>query len=97
MDAMPEDQSPTPLQRYSAPLLLQLARVPKWLLLVAVLALTVAGLMLDNAIGGILLLVLALFLAWLAVLGWTQLSLVARLMRLIVVGLVVYVAFTRFI
>ncbi|MFL6182689.1 MAG: DUF6703 family protein [Actinomycetes bacterium] len=97
MDPVREDQSPTPLERYSAPLLLQLSRVPKWLLLVVVLALTVGGLMLDNAVGGILLLVLGLFLAWLAVLGWTQHSLTARLMRLLVVGLVVYVALTRLI
>jgi len=97
MEPMPEDQGLTPLQRYSAPILFQLARVPKWLLLVAVLGLTVGGLLLDNAIGGVLLLFLALFLAWLAILGWTHLSLIARLLRLIVVGLVVFVAFTRLV
>ena len=75
--------------------MLQLSRVPRWLLLVVVLALTVGGLLLDNAIGGVLLLFLALFLAWLAILGWTQQSPVARALRVLVVGLVVYVAFTR--
>jgi hypothetical protein len=76
---------------------LQLSRVPKWLLLVAVLALTVGGLLLDNVLGGVLLLFLALFLAWLAILGWTLHSPIARVLRVLVVGLVVYVAFTKLI
>ena len=33
-----------------------------------------AGLWLDNAVGGVLLLILALFLAWLASLGWSHVS-----------------------
>lgn len=91
-----DDPNLTPFQRFSAPLLVQLSRVPKWLLLVVVLGLTAGGLLLENAIGGLLLLLLALFLAWLAVLGWPGLSPLARLLRLLVVGMVLYVAFTRF-
>ena len=67
------------------------------MLLVAVLALTVAGLLLENVLGGVLLLVLAAFLAWLAVLGWPSLTPVGRLLRLLVIGLVVYFAFTKLI
>ena len=94
---VPDDRNPTPLERFSAPLLLQLSRVPRWLLLVVVLGLTVAGLVLENALGGVLLLVLAAFLAWLATLGWPSLSPVGRLLRLVVVGIVVYVAFSKLI
>ena len=90
-----QDDGPTPLQRYSAPVLLQLSRVPKWLLLIAVLGLTAGGLLLENAIGGVLLLALALFLAWLAVLGWAHHSPVARALRVLVVGVVVYAALVR--
>ena len=88
---------PSPLQRASAPLLIQLSRVPKWALLIAVLALTIGGLLQENVIGGVLLLVLAAFAAWLAVLGWPRMSPVGRLLRLLVVGLVLYAAFTRLI
>ena len=62
-----------------------------------VLGLTVAGLLLETALGGVLLLVLAAFLAWLAVLGWPSLTPMGRLLRLVVVGIVVYVAFTKLI
>lgn len=91
------DSEPGPLQRVSAPLLVQLSRVPKWALLIAVLALTIGGLLQENVIGGVLLLVLAAFAAWLAVLGWPRMSPVGRLLRLLVVGLVLYAAFTRLI
>ncbi|HEX5016840.1 MAG TPA: DUF6703 family protein [Actinomycetes bacterium] len=94
---MPNDRRPTALERFSGPLLLKLSRVPRWMLLVAVLALTVAGLLLENVLGGVLLLLLAAFLAWLAVLGWPSLAPVGRLLRLLVIGLVVYVAFTKLI
>lgn len=94
---MPENRDPTPLERLSGPLLVQLSRVPRWMLLVAVLALTVGGLLLENALGGILLLLLALFLAWLAVVGWSLLTPVGRMLRLLAIGLVVYVAFTKLV
>ena len=92
-----DGHEPSSLERISAPLLVQLSRLPKWALLVAVLALTIGGLLLENAIGGVLLLVLATFAAWLAVLGWPRMTPVGRLLRLLVVGLVIYAAFTRLI
>ena len=88
---------PSPLQRVSAPLLVQLSRVPKWALLIVVLALTIGGLLQENAIGGVMLLVLAAFAAWLAVLGWPRMTPVGRLLRLLVVGLILYAAFSRLI
>ena len=92
-----EDREPSPLQRVSAPLLVQLSRVPKWALLIAVLALTIGGLLQENAIGGVLLLVLAAFAAWLAVLGWPRMTPLGRVLRLLVVGLVLYAAFIRLV
>ncbi len=93
--SVPIDREPTPLERFSAPLLVTLSRVPKWLLLVVVLGLTAGGLLLETAIGGVLRLRLAAFLAWLAILGWPRLSVAGRVFRLVTVGLVVFVAFSR--
>lgn len=92
---MPADREPTPLERFSAPLLVLLSRIPRWLLIVIVLALTFGGLLIDSALGGVLLLVMALFLVWLAIIGWPRLSATGRVLRLLTVGLVVYVAFTK--
>lgn len=95
--AVPDNPETTPFQRFSMSLLMLLSRVPKWLLLVVVLGLTMGGLLLENALGGLMLLVLALFMAWLAVIGWPRLSPMSRLLRLLVVGLILYASFTRFI
>lgn len=94
---VPDDHDLTPFQRLSMSLLVLLSRVPKWLLLVVVLGLTAGGLLLENAIGGVLLLLLAAFMAWLAIVGWPQLGTAARLLRLLVVGLILYAAFRRFL
>jgi Family of unknown function (DUF6703) len=95
--AVPADPELTAFQRLSATLLVALSRMPKWLLLVVVLGLTAGGLLLENAIGGILLLLLALFMGWLAIVGWPRLSLVGRLLRILVLGLILYASFTRFL
>ena len=95
MVLVPPERDPSPLERFSAPLLVQLSRVPRWLLVVVVLGLTLGGLLLENAVGAALLLVLAIFIAWLAIVAWSTLTPVGRLARLVVVGLVVFAAVTR--
>jgi hypothetical protein len=90
-----DDRDLTPLERFSAPLLVQLSRVPRWMLVGVLLGLTVGGLLLENAVGAVLLLILGLFIAWLAVIAWSTLTPVGRLARLVVVGLVVFAAVTR--
>jgi hypothetical protein len=54
--------------------------------MVAMAVVLLAGLALENAVGGVLLLLLALFLAWLAAVGWRYVSPVGRVIRLVVVG-----------
>jgi hypothetical protein len=93
---MPDDQSPSALERISAPWLVRLSLVPRWLFLIVLGAMLFAGLYLENAVGGILLLLLALFLAWLASLGWSRVSPLGRVLRLLTVGLLVYVAVSKF-
>jgi uncharacterized membrane protein len=95
MVPMPDD--PSPLERYSTPLLVRLSRLPRWLILVAAAALLLTGLLLENAVGGVLLLLLAAFLAWLAVLGWSRLQPAARLLRLLTIGLLVFAGASRIV
>ena len=66
----------------SRPALQWLSRQPRWLLLLAVLGALVAGLFLRNAVGGVVLLVLAGFLSWLLALSWPVLSPGGRYLRL---------------
>ncbi len=93
---MADDRTPSALERISAPWLVRLSLIPRWLFLIVLGGLLFAGLYLENAIGGILLLILALFLAWLASLGWSHASPPGRILRLCVVGVMVYLAVSRF-
>ncbi|MEO8107247.1 MAG: DUF6703 family protein [Actinomycetes bacterium] len=89
---MTDDHTPSALERLSAPWLVRLTRIPRWLFLVVLGSVLFAGLYLDTALGGVLLLVLALFLAWLASVGWSHVSPMGRILRLLTVGILVYVA-----
>lgn len=94
---MSDDRTPSALERISAPWLVRLTLVPRWLFLIVLGALLFAGLYLENAVGGVLLLILALFLAWLASLGWSHVSPIGRVLRLVTVGVLVYLAVGKFI
>jgi hypothetical protein len=94
---MSDDHTPSALERISAPWLVRLTLVPRWLFLIVLGALLFAGLYLENAVGGVLLLLLALFLAWLASLGWSHVSPMGRVLRLVTVGVLVYLAVGKFI
>jgi hypothetical protein len=83
---------PTALERISAPILLRLAAVPRWLFVIVLAGFVVAGLAISGPIGGAFLVVVALFLAWLAALGWAHYSWSGRLLRVAVVLLVAYIA-----
>jgi hypothetical protein len=94
---MADDRTPSALERISAPWLVRLSLIPRWLFLIVLGAFLFAGLYLDNAIGGALLLLLALFLAWLASLGWSHVSPLGRVLRLLTVGALVYLGVGKFI
>ncbi len=82
-----EDVSRGPLQA--------LNRVPRALVVIALAACLVAGLLAPAAIGVTLLIVLGLFLGWLLALSWPILPGASRVMRLITVGLVLGAAYLR--
>ncbi len=77
------------VERISAPIVLRLHGLPRWLFPLFTALLLVGGLMVANgAVGAILLSLLALLLLWLIALSWPLLSPLARLMRLaVLIGL----------
>jgi uncharacterized membrane protein YjgN (DUF898 family) len=64
--------------------------------MVVLAAVLLAGLALENALGGVLLLLLALFLAWLAAIGWRYVSPAGRVLRLAVLVPLVVVGVSYF-
>ena len=83
---------PSTFERLSAPVLLRLSALPRWSLVVGLTVVLVAGLLLPGWAGAAVLGVLALFLAWLALLGASQLTPGAALLRAVTVLLVVVAA-----
>lgn len=80
------------LERWSAPALVRLTRVPRWLVAALMAVLLLAGLAVDGPIGALGLGVLAGFLAWLLALSWPVLPTASRLVRLLVVAVVTVAA-----
>ena len=72
------------LERSSAPILLRMSALPGWLVPVLLLAIAVIGLVVGGPVGFALLLVIALFLGWLAALSWPVLPPRTRLLRVLV-------------
>lgn len=73
-------------RRSAAPLAL-LYQLPRWALPIGMAVVLIAGLAVSGVIGAVLLLVLAVFLGWLAYISWPSLSGQARLLR-VAAGLV---------
>ena len=84
------------LQRYSAPILVRLHGLPRWLFPIFTAALLVGGLLVPNAVAAtVLLSALALVLLWLIALSWPVLRPIPRIMRLLVLGALVMVIVGR--
>jgi hypothetical protein len=94
---MSDDHTPSALERASLPLLMALHRLPRWVFFLVIGGLLLAGLFLENAVGGVLLLVLAVLLGWLGAVGWSHLTAAGRLLRLLTVGLLVFAGVTRIV
>ena len=95
----PRSQAPadaTTFQRLSAPVLVALTKVPRWGFVIGLAVVLFAGLAIDGVVGGLLMTLLAVFLAWLAALGWSSYGVPARLLRVAVIALVAYVAVSKF-
>jgi hypothetical protein len=81
--------------RLSAPVLRWLSQRPKVLLPVLSVALLVGGLALPPAVGAPLLVALLLIVAWLVYLSWPVVEGPARLIRLVLLGLLVVALVSR--
>ena len=71
-----------------AAVLVLLSRLPRWVILIAVVAVTLAGLSVPGAAGAVLLVALAGLLGWLLVLAWSVLRPGPRLYRGATIALV---------
>ena len=86
----------TSIERWSAPVLLRLHGMPRWLFPGFTALLLLGGLLVSSPVLSTLLLgVLTLLLMWLVALSWQLLSSAARLMRLLVLGGLLMVAYGR--
>lgn len=76
-------------ERLSVPLLARLHAMPRWLIVVMPAVLLLVGLLLGDSwawLGGIVLLIVWVFLAWLTALSWPALEPRSRFFRLLVVA-----------
>jgi uncharacterized membrane protein YphA (DoxX/SURF4 family) len=78
------------VERASAPVLLWLSARPRWFIPVLSGALLVAGLFAPPAIGVPLLLLLVAFVGWLSYLSWPVVPGRQRLVRLVMLGLLLF-------
>ncbi len=83
------------MARVSAPVLRWLSQRPKFLLPILSVGLLVGGLALPAAVGVPLLVALLLLVAWLVYLSWPVIEGPARLIRLLLVGLLVVALVNR--
>ena len=77
---------------HSAPALLALSRVPRWVPAIALAVVLVTGLATGGVLGAVCLGVLALMLLWLGYLSWPALTGPARLLRVATLAVLVYAA-----
>jgi hypothetical protein len=91
--ATPPSSRPGParlaLERASLPLLARVARLPRAVPFLVLLALLVAGVLISGPIGAVLIGLVVLVVAWMLVLAWPALSGVERLGRFAVLLLAV--------
>lgn len=87
-------------QQRSLPLLRWMHALPRWLVVIAPAIFLFVGLVLTGPVawlGGLLLLLVALFLAWLTALSWPAISPSARALRVLVVAALVGIAVFKFL
>jgi hypothetical protein len=81
----------------SAPSLIRLHSLPRAVVPVVIILLMFVGLVKDNALGGIALLLVSAFVGWLLYLSWPLLEGRARILRALTVLLVFMAALSKFV
>ncbi len=88
--------------KVSSPFLVRLHALPRWVIPIVMTFLLLVGLLANPnetwgfLIGFFALFFIALFLGWLLILSWLILVPTSRLLRILVIGLLLYAAFSRF-
>jgi hypothetical protein len=80
------------IDQASLPLMTKLSRLPKLLPFAILLALLVAGVLIGGPLGFVLMLLAAIFIAWVLYLSWPLLGSTERIMRLAVLMLAAVMA-----
>ena len=91
-------QRPSRLEVFSAPILLFIHGLPRWIFPFVTATLLLMGLFVSNGVvGGTLLLVVAVIIGWLVALSWKLLFLPSRIIRTGLVLLILGYAVGRFL
>jgi hypothetical protein len=80
------------VERFSARPVVFLTQMPRWVLMVIVLGLLVSGFAVPGLIGATALLLVAIFLGWLAYLSWPSLNATGRSGRVVAVVCMLVIA-----
>ena len=90
-------KNPRTVEKRSAPLILFLSQLPRWVFPAVMAILLIAGLMVPIGwVGGLLLVILIIVLIWLTSLSWPLLTVSGRLLRIITILAAGAVAFAPF-
>lgn len=94
------DTAPSPLRARledaSRPLLVRLTRLPRQTVPLATVALFAVAVLAPLPVAVVALGLIGLFLLWLTFLAWPAIGVGGKLMRVVMVGLVVVLGFSRF-
>lgn len=88
--------------KISSPLLVRLHALPRWVTPIVMTLILLVGLLANPNetwglwIGFFALMLIALFLSWLLILSWPILVTTSRMLRILVIGLLLFGAFSRF-
>jgi hypothetical protein len=85
----------TSIESASRPLLVFLARLPRFVVPIAMVAVTVGGLMAQPPRSGVLVALLAAFVSWLVFLSWPALSRGNRIVRTVILAMLLAYAVTQ--
>jgi uncharacterized membrane protein YphA (DoxX/SURF4 family) len=79
------------VERFSAQPVVFLAYLPKWVPMLAMLGLLIAGFVVPGLIGAAALLLVAIFLGWLGYMSWPRINTAGRVMRVVAIACMVAV------
>jgi len=77
------------VERFSARPIVFLQHLPRWMLLLTMMGLLISGFFVPGVIGAVALLLVAIFLGWLAYLSWPRINLSGRVLRVIALSCMV--------